>query len=78
MFDGGGVALVGCVRVPSWLVVVVGGFPRRWWLFVAGRVVCALLCRLRIVVSFPCCQVTAALSCHFHIVMSFPRFGCLH
>ena len=65
--DAGGVALAACVRP----VVARGG---RAWFSWALVVVCALSCRLRIVVSFARCHVVCAMSCRLRDVVSFAPF----
>ena len=58
--------------VLSWPAVVVRGFGGRWSSFVRCRVVCALSCRLRVVVSFARCRVVGA----FLLSLLGGRGGC--
>ena len=53
-------------------MVVVRGFGGRWSSFVRCRVVCALSCRLRVVVSFARCRVVGA----FLLSLLGGRGGC--
>ena len=64
--DAGDVALVVCVRP----VVARGGRAWFWWALV---VICALSCRLRVVMSFARCRVICAMSCHLRVFVVFVR-----
>ena len=53
--------------------VVVRGFRGRWSSFACCRVIGALSCRLRVVVSFARCRVVCAMSCHLRVFVVFVR-----
>ena len=65
--DAGGVALAACVRP------VMARSGRAWFSW-ALVVVCALSCRLRVVMLFVRCHVVCTMSCRLCDVVSFARF----